>query len=90
MRAFAADVLGFAADLRGFVADLRSYSADLRYFFDVLRHFRRTPGRSWERHFLTILPPREEACRQLKLFTCRHRPKRSCLNQSTDLTVGVR
>ena len=40
--------------------------------------------------FLTILPPREEACRQLQLFTYRHRPKRSCLNQSTDLTVGVR
>ena len=40
---------------------------------------------------LTILPPREEeeeACRQLQLFTCRHRPKRSCLDQSTDLTVG--
>ena len=39
---------------------------------------------------LTILPPREEACRQLQLFTYRYRPKRSCLNQSTDLTVGVR
>ena len=39
---------------------------------------------------LTILPPRKEACRQLQLFTYRHRPKRSCLNQSTDLTVGVR
>ena len=37
---------------------------------------------------LTILPPREEACRQLQLFTCRHRPKRPCLDQSTDLTVG--
>ena len=39
---------------------------------------------------LAILPPSEEACRQLQLFTYRHRPKRSCLNQSTDLTVGVR
>ena len=42
------------------------------------------------RHRLTILPPREEACRQLQLFTYRHRHKRSCLNQSTPLTVGVR
>ena len=40
------------------------------------------------RRGLTILPPREEACRQLQLFTCRYRPKRSCLDQSTDLTVG--
>ena len=40
--------------------------------------------------FLSILPPREEACRQLQLLTCRHRPKRSCLNQTTAQTVGVR
>ena len=39
---------------------------------------------------LTILPPREEACRQLQLFTYRDHHKRSCLNQSTAPTVGVR